>query len=122
MAFYVVALPEVEYLAWLRRQETPAVEPADDFLARGRAVFLREACAACHTVRGTSAAGTLGPDLTHVGSRLTIGAGVLRNDAAALAGWIANPQHIKPGNLMPETIALSGTDLRAISSWLESLK
>ncbi|MEK6244668.1 MAG: cytochrome c oxidase subunit II [Pseudomonadota bacterium] len=122
MAFYVVALPEEEFRAWLARQAAPAAEPADAFLLRGRDAFLREACAACHTIRGTAAAGTLGPDLTHVGGRLSIGAGVLGSGAAALAAWIADPQHLKPGNLMPETKTLTGEDLRALASYLESLK
>jgi cytochrome c oxidase subunit II len=122
MAFYVVALPEAEYRAWLARQAAPAAEPADPFLARGRAAFLREACAACHTIRGTAAAGKQGPDLTHVGGRLSIGAGVLGNGPAALGAWIADPQHVKPGNLMPATKTLAGEELRALAAWLESLK
>jgi len=122
MAFYVVALPETEYQAWLAGQAAPAAAPADAFLAHGREVFLREACVTCHTVRGTTAAGTLGPDLTHVGGRRTIGAGVLENNVAALAGWIANPQRIKPGNLMPDTHTLSGEELRALAAWLGSLQ
>jgi cytochrome c oxidase subunit 2 len=122
MAFYVVAEPQAEYDAWLARQAAPAAEPANAFLARGRDVFLREPCAACHTVRGTAAKGELGPDLTHVGGRLSIGAGVLKNGEAALAGWIADPQHVKPGNLMPATKTLPGEELRALAAWLESLK
>lgn len=122
MAFYVVAEPEAEYRAWLARQAAPAAEPANPFLARGRDAFLREDCARCHTVRGTAAAGKLGPDLTHVGGRLSIGAGVLGNGTGALAAWIADPQHVKPGNLMPATRTLEGEDLRALASYLESLK
>ena len=67
----------------------------------GADVFLAKACAACHTVRGTPAAGTLGPDLTHVGSRRTIAAGLLPTTRGSLAAWIADPQTIKPGNNMP---------------------
>ena len=122
MAFYVVAEPEAEYHAWLARQAAPAAEPANPFLARGRDAFLREDCADCHTVRGTSAKGKRGPDLTHVGGRLSIGAGVLGNGVGALAAWIADPQHIKPGNLMPATRTLEGEELRALASYLESLK
>lgn len=122
MAFYVVAEPEAEYRAWLARQAAPTTEPANPFLARGREVFLREPCAGCHTIRGTAAKGRQGPDLTHVGGRLSIGAGVLSNGAGALAAWIADPQHIKPGNLMPATRTLAGEDLRALASYLESLK
>ena len=122
MAFYVVALPEAEYRAWLALQASPTAPPADAFLARGRDAFLREGCGACHSIRGTAAAGKQGPDLTHVGGRLSIGAGVLGNGPAALAGWIADPQHVKPGNLMPATKTLPGEELRALASYLESLK
>jgi cytochrome c oxidase subunit 2 len=122
MAFYVVALSEPDYAAWLARQSEPAQPPGDAFLAQGRDVFLRETCAACHTVRGTPAAGVLGPDLTHIGGRLSLGAGLLPNNAGALAGWIANPQHLKPGNLMPDASTLTGEELRALTAWLASLK
>ena len=122
MAFYVVALPEEEYRTWLAQQAAPAAAPTDPFLARGRDTFLREACAACHTIRGTRAEGKQGPDLTHVGSRLSIGAGVLGNGPAAMAAWIADPQHVKPGNLMPAGRILPGEELRALAAYLESLK
>jgi cytochrome c oxidase subunit 2 len=79
-------------------------------------------CGACHAVRGTAAAGTRGPDLTHVGSRLSIGAGLLPNNAGALAGWIASSQHLKPGNLMPSFAAFSGAELRELAAYLEGLK
>ena len=72
-------------------------------------------------MRGTSAAGTLGPDLTHVGGRVSIGAGILPNNRGALAGWIASSQHIKPGNLMPSFRELSGEELAALAAYLESL-
>jgi cytochrome c oxidase subunit 2 len=122
MAFYVVALPEADYLAWLERQARPAAEPADPFLRRGRDLFLAEGCGACHSVRGTPAAGRLGPDLTHVGGRLSIAAGLLGNGAGPLAAWIADPQHLKPGSLMPATRPLEGEDLRALASYLASLQ
>jgi cytochrome c oxidase subunit 2 len=122
MAFYVVAVPEEAYRQWLARQAAPAAEPADAFHAQGRRAFLREGCGACHTVRGTPAAGTLGPDLTHVGSRLSLGAGRLDNHVGTLAGWIADSQTLKPGNLMPAMNVFSGEDLRAVAAYLESLK
>ena len=81
---------------------------------RGRQFVSSQACAACHTVRGTSAAGTLGPDLTHVGSRLTIAAGLLPTTRGSLAAWIADPQTIKPGNNMP-MVPLSAEELYARS-------
>lgn len=122
MAFYVVAVPEEVYGLWLAGQAAPARETADAFLLRGRDAFLREGCGACHTVRGTPANGMLGPDLTHVGSRLSLAAGRLDNHTGTLAGWIADSQGIKPGNLMPSISTLSGEDLRAVAAYLESLK
>lgn len=122
MAFYVVAVPEEAFQQWLARQAAPANEPSDAFHKQGRLAFLREGCGTCHTVRGTTAAGTLGPDLTHVGSRLSLGAGRLDNHAGTLAGWIADSQTLKPGNLMPSMNVFSGEELRAVAAYLESLK
>lgn len=122
MAFYVVAVPEEEYRRWLASQAAPAKEPDGAFLRQGREAFFRGGCGACHTVRGTAARGTLGPDLTHVGGRRSIAAGRLDNHAGTLAGWIADSQTIKPGNLMPSTTVYSGEELRAVAAWLESLQ
>jgi cytochrome c oxidase subunit 2 len=90
-------------------------------VAQSHPLFL-ENCSACHTVRGTPASGVLGPDLTHVGSRLTIGAALLPNNSGAIAGWIASNQHLKPGNLMPAFQHFSGEELRALAGYLESLR
>jgi cytochrome c oxidase subunit 2 len=75
----------------------------------------------CHNIGGTDASAVTGPDLTHVGSRLRIGAGTLDNEPAALAAWIRNPQALKPGTRMPAT-ALGGEDLAALTTYLASLK
>jgi cytochrome c oxidase subunit II len=122
MALHVVAVPEDEYRAWLERQAAPGREPASEELRRGRDALLRENCGTCHAIRGTPAAGTLGPDLTHVGSRSSIAAGRLNNNTATLAAWIAGSQGIKPGNLMPSSNAFSGEELRLVAAYLESLK
>ena len=79
-------------------------------------------CAACHAVRGTPARGTLGPDLTHVGSRLSLGAGILPNDAPTALRWIASGQHVKPGNLMPEFGDLPPSDLQAVAAYMAALR
>jgi cytochrome c oxidase subunit 2 len=118
MAFFVVALEEAEYAAWVERQRQPAAAPAQS--SRGLALFEAN-CAACHTVRGTRAAGQRGPDLTHLGGRLTLGAGTLPVNAGTIAAFIATSQHVKPGNLMPSFGHFAGEDLRAIATWLESL-
>jgi cytochrome c oxidase subunit 2 len=122
MALFVVVETEAEFEDWLGRQARDAAAPADDFLARGQAAFMRGGCAECHTVRGTAARGELGPDLTHVGSRRSLAAGVLVNHAGTMAGWIAGTQALKPGSLMPDTRAYDGPELRAIAAWLKSLE
>lgn len=121
MALYVVAEQSERFTAWAARQREPAAAPAGELLVRGSELFAAN-CAACHTLRGTRASGTRGPDLTHVGSRLTIGAGMLPNNAGTIAGWIASSQQIKPGNLMPSFGEFSGEELRALAGYVESRK
>ena len=89
---------------------------------RVRQLFLDSGCAACHRIAGTEANGLAGPDLTHVGSRLTLGAGILPNNRGTMIGWIGDSQSIKPGNRMPAYPVLTGQELRDVSAWLESLK
>lgn len=121
MALQVLALPIAEYDAWLAAQRKPAREPKSRQLQAGKRLFLRT-CAECHTVRGTKARGTAGPDLTHVGSRQSLAAAVLPNNIGSFAGWIAGSQHIKPGNKMPSFNQLSSEDLRAVAAYMESLE
>jgi cytochrome c oxidase subunit II len=122
MSFHVVAMAEREFEAWLAREAMAAVPPREDQEAEGRALFLESGCGGCHSVRGTEAAGTIGPDLTHVGSRLSLAAATLPNDAAAYARWIRDNQHIKPENRMPPFGIFSETELAALSRYLASLK
>lgn len=122
MAFFVVAMPRAEFETWYARESEPAAEPMLPLHARGRALFLENGCGACHTIRGTPASGQIGPDLTHVGSRLTIAAGTFPTNVGTLAGWIASAQHLKPGNQMASFGNLQGEQLRALAAYLESLK
>jgi cytochrome c oxidase subunit 2 len=122
MAFYVVAMAREEFETWYADQVAPAPEPILPLLAKGKALFLENGCGACHTVRGTLADGKLGPDLTHVGSRLSLAAGTFPNNRGTLAGWIASAQHLKPDNLMPSFGNLQGEELRAIAAYMDSLK
>jgi cytochrome c oxidase subunit 2 len=122
MALFVIALPPEEFEVWLARQSAPAGEPADDEARRGREVFFATGCGACHRIGGTEATGAIGPDLTHLGSRRTIGAGLLPNNRGALAGWVANAQALKPGIKMPSFDILDGESLRALAAYLESLE
>ena len=122
MAFYVVAMEQAAFDEWYGAQTLPAREPALASEAAGQELFESSGCGACHTVRGTGAAGTIGPDLTHVGSRVSLAAGILPNNRGTLAGWISSAQHLKPGNAMPSFDTLSGPELRALAGYLESLK
>jgi cytochrome c oxidase subunit 2 len=122
MAFHVVAMEPQAFEQWLAAQAQPASPPADALAQAGRDLFFGSRCAICHAIRGTPAAGTRGPDLTHFGSRLTLAAATLPNTRGAAAGWIVDVQHIKPGALMPAYSRFSGEELRALSAYLESLR
>jgi cytochrome c oxidase subunit II len=121
MAFDVVVLPRAEFDAWLARLAQPAREPASPQLLAGRALYDSLGCGGCHTVRGVSR-GRSGPDLTQIGARHSVGAGVLPGGIGNIAGWIASAQHLKPGNGMPSYDRLAGPQLRALAAYLESLK
>ena len=121
MAFDVIAVPRDEFDEWLARLAHPPAEPQNAELREGRDLFVRLGCGACHTIRGM-AESRLGPDLTQVGARRTIGAGTLPGGVGNIAGWIASAQHLKPGNLMPSYDRLEGPELRALAAYLDSLK
>jgi cytochrome c oxidase subunit 2 len=120
MAFLVVAQPRPAFDQWLAGQAADAADPTDEGAALGQEVFLSSTCVACHTVRGTPASATVGPDLTHLASRRWLAAGTVPNTRGYLGGWIADPQGIKPGARMPPT-SLSGPELEALLDYLESL-
>jgi cytochrome c oxidase subunit 2 len=117
MRIRVFVESQAEFDTWLAGQNSPVATAGGD----GERVFLANICVNCHTIRGTAAAGTAGPDLTHVGSRATIGAGVLPNDVARMRAWLADPQRYKPGSLMP-SVPLSAADLDALAAYLGGLK
>jgi len=78
-------------------------------------------CVNCHTVRETVANGTFGPELSHLMSRATLGAGVVDNTSQNLRAWMQNPQQLKPGNLMPD-MKLTPPELEHIVAYLVTLK
>ncbi len=137
MALYVIAETPADFQAWLARERGTAAAPASAEERRGRDVFLTSPCVACHTIRGLSQARQIGqtftfdqnrpftavygPDLTHFGSRLTIGAGAVPNVVGNLGGWIIDAPTIKPGNRMP-AVQLSGEELQALIAYLQSLQ
>jgi cytochrome c oxidase subunit 2 len=121
MAFVVVAEAPDDFERWLAANRAAAPAPVTPAQVRGRDVFERGPCAMCHNITGTSAGARSAPDLTHIASRSTLAAGVLPNTPGYLAGWIADPQHIKPGARMPPT-GLSSDELQAVLAYLETLK
>ncbi|MEX0653693.1 MAG: cytochrome c oxidase subunit II [Phycisphaeraceae bacterium] len=121
MAFHVRAVEPSEFEAWVAARSQPARVLTTDAQRRGQRAFVEAGCETCHTIRGTEATGDVGPDLTHFGSRLTIGAGQWRNNAGNLSGWIANPQALKPGNQMPRSF-IEPEELHAITEYLLSLE
>jgi cytochrome c oxidase subunit 2 len=121
MALYVVAEPPDAFARWQAQQRRPAPEPKTDQQRRGRDVFMASSCVLCHSINGTSAGGVTGPNLTHVASRLSLAAGTLPNTPGHLAGWIVDPQMVKPGNNMPLNL-LRPDELQALLSYLETLR
>ena len=118
MAFDVIAMPPAAFDAWLAGQRGPARAPAGD----GAALFAANGCNACHAIRGTTATGTIGPDLTRFGARPTLAAGILPMTTANVAGFIRHPQATKPGVRMPAFPQLSQGEAIAIARYLQGLK
>ena len=113
MVLTVVAEPRARFDEWRALQRQPASTLEPTFAAR---------CSACHAIRGTTAAGTLGPDLTHVGGRLMLGAGTVDNNRAAMIEWIAHNQRAKPGNLMPDIDDLGDARMQALADYMIALR
>jgi cytochrome c oxidase subunit 2 len=122
MSFYTAVLEKEDFAGWLEHQAEPAQEPTLPLAAHGQALFLANGCGACHTIRGTPADGVVGPDLTHVGSRLSLGAGILPNDPEAFLRWTAHTEDVKPGVHMPAFGMLPAEDLQSLAVYLYGLK
>lgn len=121
MALDVVAESDQKFEGWLDAMRQPARDPPDEITRRGRDLFMQARCASCHTIRGSDAAGQIAPDLTHVATRSTLGAGTLPNTPDNLAAWIQDSQHTKPGNQMPPN-PLPADDLLALVAYLRTLR
>jgi len=121
MKFLVIADTPDAFTAWVTNQQRVPEKPHDPLLLEGEQVFLGSTCVYCHVIQGTNASGKLGPDLTHLASRNTLGAGILENNRGNLAGWIVNAQALKPGNHMPP-MDVGAKELQALIAYLESLK
>jgi cytochrome c oxidase subunit 2 len=121
MDFLVFADPPAVYRRWLAGQKRPAQAPTSALSRLGEQVFMHGPCQSCHMIRGTSAQGRVGPDLTHLASRTTLAGVTIQNTRAELARWIVDSQSIKPGNQMPD-IRLTDTQLRELVAYLEGLR
>jgi cytochrome c oxidase subunit 2 len=121
MAFVVQVESYPDFIKWWDHQLQPAPAPAGRLALAGYNVVMRGQCSACHTIGGTPAGGTVGPDLTHFASRRSIAAGSLPMSTGNLYGWVEDPQSIKPGSHMP-TIGLEPNELHAVVAYLETLK
>lgn len=122
MALQVRVVERLQYEAWLAAQRAPAMMPTDALALAGANAFLRNGCGACHTIRGTAAGGRVGPDLTHVGSRLSLAAGTLTTDSDTLARWISHAPTIKPDARMPAFEVLPAAEITAMAAYLEALQ
>ena len=107
----------IEFNNFMKTQRESAATPDADLVRRGQEVFLHGPCGMCHAIRGTPALSRVGPDLTHFSTRRTLAAGTMANTRGNLAGWILNPQNLKPGTKMPPTL-LNSADLHALLEYL----
>jgi cytochrome c oxidase subunit 2 len=131
MGIRVIAEPEPDFEEWVQRMKSPIAPDSGSLADLGRAVFMQNSCIACHAIEGTNARGTLGPNLTLVGSRTRMGAGMLENTLDNLADWIRSPAALKPGVRMPgvaegggglPATGLSREEVEAVAVYLSGLK
>jgi len=121
MSLAVYADPPDQFRAWLANMGRPAAPPATPQAQAGQKVFLSNACASCHTLRGTPATGVIGPDLTHMATRATLAALTIPNNTPSLGEWLRDPQHVKPGNRMPG-LNLTPTQFTQLTAYLQGLR
>lgn len=115
--------PPEQFDAWVRQQQqTAATATLSPAAQRGAQLFMTNTCVNCHAIGGTAATARVGPDLTHFGSRTTIGAGIVDNTPDNLMRWLREVQSIKPGVLMPNYTALSDEEIAALAAYLQELK
>ena len=121
MRIRVFAQPPEDFSAWLAHQRQPALPPSAIGAVKGAEVFREKNCVNCHSIAGLMTRGRAAPDLTHVGSRTTLAAGVLPNTPENLAKWLTNPQAVKKGALMPD-IGLETEQIKDLVAYLEGLQ
>lgn len=118
MGLVVVAAESAEFQRFLARSVIRS-RASIDVSGRGAQLFMAAGCAACHRIAGTEANGMVAPDLTFVGRRRTLGAGILPNNTGTMMAWIADSHAIKPGNRMPPYSVLSAEELKQLAMFLE---
>ncbi len=122
MRIVVVAQPDAEFAAWEAHQREPAPLPrAQGAAARGSQVYDAKPCSKCHAIVGHGELPRIGPDLTHIASRTTLGAGVLGNSPADLTHWLLDPQGVKPGSHMPD-MQLTNAEVDDLVAYFETLR
>lgn len=127
MRFRARVLDALDYQNWIANQKAPA-SPDPALAVEGKRLFMKNQCATCHTIRGQGPAGTIGPDLTHIGSRASIAAGIMDNTEENLIQWIQDPYKHKPGNTMykagyvPFKVQMAQDDIIYLAKYLHSLK
>jgi cytochrome c oxidase subunit 2 len=121
MAMLVFVQTPSAFKSWLSTMSAPARSATAARARAGEQLFMSSQCASCHTIAGTQAQGTVGPNLTHVASRTTLAANTIPNTRAQLAAWIRDPQRIKPGTRMPD-LGLSSSQVNQIVAYLETLR
>ncbi|MDB6112412.1 MAG: cytochrome c oxidase subunit 2 [Pedosphaera sp.] len=121
MQIRVVADSPEAFAAWEKQQLEPAAPPATPAAERGARLFQQMTCANCHAIRGLPGEAKAGPDLSHLASRKTLGAGVVENTPEGLARWLRNPQKVKPGNLMPNML-LTDAQTEDLVRYFQTLK
>lgn len=121
MRILAVAHPEEEFNRWVLAQKAPPPSPATPLAGEGAQLFAEKTCFNCHTVAGTGATQSVGPDLTYVARRSTLGAGVVDNSPENLALWLKNPARFKPGSHMPN-FQLTPHEIQALTAYLEGMQ
>lgn len=122
MRFTVKVVSKEEFAAWANKRQVAPAEPTEALAKQGKEIFLKQTCIGCHAIAGTTAQGKVGPNLTNLGERPTLAAGIVENTTENLKAWIKNPQDIKQGVKMPAHPQLKDDELNAIVAYLQSLK